>query len=103
MEQKKKSNFKNFLQSYKIAKRELSSYSQVRVACLNVISLAKLKGTPFDFSLEFAKGTLPSGEAPADLPVTKTGKYNIYYCLLYIRRQFETARKRRAGELKNNK
>lgn len=79
----------------------MSSYSQVRVATLNVVSLAKLKGVPFDFSNEFAKGVLPNGEAPADLSVTKTGKYTIYYCLLYIRRQFETARKKRAGELKD--
>lgn len=93
-------NFKNFLQSYRTAKKEMSSYSQVRVAVLNVISLAKLKGVPFNFGVEFAKRALPFGKAPADLPVTKTGKYNIYNSLLYIRRQFEAARKRRAGELK---
>lgn len=102
-ELKEKSNFKKFLQSYQVAKKEMSSYSQVRVATLNIISLAKLKGQPFDFASEFAKTALPNGEAPVDLPVTKTGKYCVYYCLLYIRRQFESARKKRAGELKDKK
>lgn len=102
MAEKRESNFKKFLQSYQVAKKEMSSYSQVRVATLNIISLAKLKGQPFDFANEFAKSVLPNGEAPVDLPVTKTGKYSVYYCLLYIRRQFE-ARKKRAGELKDKK
>lgn len=93
--------FKRFLTSYQEAKKELSSYAQVRVATLNVISLAKLKGVPFDFSIEFSKGVLPNGEAPADLSKTKSGKYTIYYALLYIRRAFENARKKRAGELKD--
>lgn len=101
MAEKRENNFKSFLQSYQVARKEMSSYSQVRVATLNIISLAKLKGQPFDFASEFAKSVLPNGEAPSDLPVTKTGKYCIYFCLLYIRRRFITARKKRAGELKD--
>lgn len=81
-----KSNFKNFLASYKEAKKELNTYEQVRVRTLNIINLASLKGIPFEFSISFVKSILTK-ESPSDLKKTRSGKYSVYYCLLYIRRQ----------------
>lgn len=85
--EKVKSNFKSFLASYQEAKKEMNTYTQVRVQTLNVINLANLKGSPFEFSLSFAKAVLAK-DCPSDIPQTKSGKYSVYYCLLYIRRQF---------------
>lgn len=82
-----KSNFKSFLTSYKECKKELNTYEQVRVQTLNMINLAVLKGVPFEFSLSFAKSILTK-ERPENLPQTKSGRFSIYYCLLYIRRQY---------------
>lgn len=82
-----KSNFKSFLASYSEAKKELNTYEQVRVQTLNMINLASLKGVPFEFSLSFAKSILTK-ESPSDLKKTRSGRFSIYYCLLYIRRQY---------------
>lgn len=84
---KEKSNFASFLASYKEAKKEMCTYEQVRVQCLNIINLANLKGSPFEFSQNFAKAVLAK-DCPEDLKKTRSGKYCVYYCLLYIRRQF---------------